>query len=73
MDIKPGYTTTEFWISLLTPIVGIFAMQGVIGQDQAMQIVKAISDIIVILVPLVVYVYNRTYLKKTVIDKAARQ
>jgi len=67
MNIKSGYRTTEFWITLATQVIGIFTIAGVIGQDQSTQLVKAISDIIIILAPAVIYIYNRTWLKsKTV-------
>jgi len=51
MNIKSGYRTTEFWITLATQVIGIFTIAGVIGQDQSTQLAKAISDIIIILAP----------------------
>ncbi|HZE86983.1 MAG TPA: hypothetical protein VE090_02130 [Methylomirabilota bacterium] len=68
MNIKSGYRTTEFWITLATQVIGIFTIAGVIGQDQSTQLAKAISDIIIILAPAVIYIYNRTWLKSKTVN-----
>lgn len=65
-EIKPGWKTTEFWLALITPIVSILVTLGVIGQEQAEQLIKG-SNLIVqgifTAAPAVAYVLGRAWVK----------
>lgn len=70
MEIKSGWKTTEFWLSLIGPIVALLVTFGVITSDQsdeiqsaASQVVVAIFALISAVAPVVVYVWSRTKVK----------
>lgn len=74
MEAKPGYQTTEFWLSLLFNLLSVLALLGVITAEEAEElhdaaevIVAAVMAIIAILGPAMVnvrYIASRTELKK---------
>ena len=43
MDIKSGFKTTEFWVSLATGIFGILVTLGVFTPEQANDIITSIG------------------------------
>ena len=44
--IKPGYKTTEFWLTLIPYVVGILMAFGVLSVDQAEAIKQGSTQII---------------------------
>ncbi len=66
MELKPGYQSTEFYVTLVSQAIGILALTGVVIPNQAGELTKSIATIIgaiISIVPAVVYIYNRTWLK----------
>lgn len=60
--VKPGYKTTEFYVTLLTSLTGIVALftdKIHIGTDA----IQAIAGILVVIVPSVAYVFSRAKVK----------
>ncbi|MCL4389831.1 MAG: hypothetical protein M1484_04500 [Patescibacteria group bacterium] len=69
MELKPGYQSTEFYVTLISQAIGILALTGVVIPDQIGELSKAIITIIgalISIVPAVVYIFNRTWLKSKV-------
>lgn len=67
--VKPGYKTTEFWVSIATAITGILITLGVIGQEEANILVKGIEQIvggILTVVPVAAYAISRGRAKSAV-------
>jgi hypothetical protein len=49
-EVKPGYRTTEFWLSTLAMIVGSVMASGVLDSlDESNWIVRVIGGIVVVL------------------------
>ena len=44
--VKPGYQTTEFWVTIISQIIGVLAVMGVVSPTGATQLIKSISDIV---------------------------
>ena len=45
MESKPGYLTTEFWVTILAQLVGISATAGVFTPEQASALNQAIPQL----------------------------
>lgn len=39
---KPGYKSTEFWVTVLVQVVGVIAALGLVTPDQSDTLVKAV-------------------------------
>ena len=73
--LKPGYLTSEFWISFIASIIAVLAAGGVVGQTDATNLISqttilitAIHSIIagvIAVVAIVTYIKSRFDLKKT--------
>jgi hypothetical protein len=70
--MKPGKNTTEFYLTLLSKILGIVVLFDVISAEQANQLfeaiqlaVEAIIGLALVVIPLIEYIKNRTELKKS--------
>lgn len=44
--MKPGFKTTEFWVALLTSIIGLGALFGVVGPEQQGELVQASGGLV---------------------------
>lgn len=42
--MKPGYKTTEFWISLGTSVVGLLVLSGVLTPDKSSEIMVVLEQ-----------------------------
>lgn len=65
--MKPGYKTTEFWMTLGTQVLTIAVILGVVPSDDIDMLGKAIAGVIsgvVSLITLVTYVRGRVELKQ---------
>ena len=72
--IKDGVKTTEFWGTIFTQIIGVLTISGIAtaaqvsqltqGYNDVVTIAKTVADLLTIVAPMAVYVYNRTFLKK---------
>lgn len=69
--IKPGYKTSEFYLSLTTSIVGLFITLGYLTPQQGDDLVKGITTItggIAMIVPVIFYIYTRYVIKRDVVS-----
>jgi len=60
--MKEGYKTTEFWVTLVTSIVGLLVLLGIITPDKSTEIVTLTQQIIasvMIIVPQIGYILSR--------------
>ena len=67
MDVKPGLSTTEFWITLFTSVFAILDLTGVFkfqSQDAALQLAQNFAVAAVDIVAIVSYIMSRTTLKQ---------
>jgi len=77
-DVKPGYKTSEFIITIVTACAGIGVVAGLITQDMAgvlsensQVIVGAVEKIVgaaIAIVPVFKYIWSRTVTKAEVIE-----
>ena len=77
--MKKGFLSSEFWITLLTQIVGFVVLSGKLNPDdgkiitsQLDAVVKGVVDLITglyMIYTAVEYIRGRIHLKKTVIEK----
>jgi multisubunit Na+/H+ antiporter MnhG subunit len=68
--MQKGYQTSEFYITIVTMIVGILVSAGVVVPSHANDLVNAITTLVggvVTLTPVIVYIINRTWLKSKVL------
>lgn len=59
---KPGWQTTEFWITILSTLIGALVLSGVIGQGEADSWLELLAPLLNALVP-AVYIWSRTKVK----------
>jgi hypothetical protein len=43
--MKPGYQTTEFWVSIATGVTGLAVTLGYLTSEQSTPIIKAVEQI----------------------------
>jgi tryptophan synthase alpha subunit len=70
MEIKPGYKTTEFWISIANALLMALVGFGVLSQEQSESLGAAVAQAIVAgfalvaaIVPVIEYIRSRTQVK----------
>lgn len=68
--MKPGWKTSEFWITLVTTVVALLVMLQVLSQAEAdslraqlVQLVQVIGGLYLAVQPLIEYIRARTELK----------
>lgn len=54
---EPGYTTTEFWLALVTSVIGLLVMFNVIHLNDGQQ--QAILGLVALVAPQVIYILSR--------------
>jgi len=62
MDIKEGWKTTEFWVSISTALVGVGVAFGFFTPAESTQLMSSISQIVgglMTIVPVVAYAISR--------------
>lgn len=71
-ETKPGYKTTEFWLTLLTQAVGILTMTGVIKPEAASTYLQGGEQLIgglMTVIPQIAYAFSRGKAKTTAAAK----
>lgn len=70
--MKPGWKTSEFYITLLSMLVAVALHVGLIDTDQAQQvtqtgssIIAELFDLILVVVPSAAYIVGRSWVKKS--------
>lgn len=71
MILKPGWQTTEFWITLATIVIGAFVTFGIFPQEQGDQILAFIVWLITSGIATTSYNYSRALVKVAVIKTAS--
>jgi hypothetical protein len=68
--MKPGYKSTEFWLTVVAQVFGLVLLFGVLTAEQSAtlydaiaRIVEAVVALAAALVPLIEYIKARTGLK----------
>lgn len=46
MENKPNYKTSEFWIALITNVIGMLVMTGVISTEESQKITSNLQPVI---------------------------
>lgn len=54
---EPGYTTTEFWVALVTSVIGLLMLFNVIKVSNAQ--VQSIVGLVALVTPQVIYILSR--------------
>jgi len=75
MPIKPGYQTTEFYITLATLLTQVLVIAGIIGPQEATDTEAALKTGIsglVILITTVAYIIGRVQVKAAAAEAVAR-
>lgn len=60
--MKPGYRTTEFWLTLLAILAGVAVLLGADPAETA-RWQDIIGQLVVLILPTLVYTAGRTWLK----------
>lgn len=63
MEQKPGWKTTEFWMTLVNAIVMVLIATGVIRDTDGEQIKSLAGPFVAAVLPIVLYVWSRTKVK----------
>lgn len=75
MDPKPGYKTTEFWITAISNIVGaviaILAARGLVSQEEGALWLTLIQAIAVAAIPVALAFINGRYINSRAEVKTA--
>lgn len=45
-NVKPGYKTTEFWVTVVCQLIGILSLAGIITPEQSTDLSAAIQQIV---------------------------
>jgi len=45
-EAKPGYKTTEFWVTVVCQLIGILALAGVFTAEQSAALTESITQIV---------------------------
>lgn len=61
--MKPGYLTTEFWLTLLAILAGVIVLLGA-DPAEAARWQDIIGQLIVLILPVLTYTAGRIWLKK---------
>jgi len=76
MDPKPGYKTTEFWITAVSNIVGaviaILAARGLVSQEEGALWLTLIQAVAVAAIPVALAFINGRYINSRAAVKTAQ-
>lgn len=75
MDIKTGYKTTEFWLTLISLLVGGATALGLLPTEQGEQLQSGLGQVVVgifTVVPVALYIWNRARVKAAAIEAASK-
>jgi len=63
MNVKSGYKTSEFWITVVTSLFGALVLAGVLTQEEATEWMAIFAPVLLLIVPQVFYVVSRAKVK----------
>lgn len=61
-DPEPGYTTTEFWITVLLALIGLLVSFGVVRVSSGQ--LQTIAGLVVAVAPSLAYIFGRSIRKR---------
>lgn len=70
--VKSGIKTTELWLTLITNVLTALVAFGYLTQNEAdmlSKVVIAVIQLVIVLVPTVTYIVQRTSLKKAALNQ----
>ena len=70
MNIKEGYKTTEFWLTLITTLVSSAVALGLIPTAEGEQLEGGLSQIVLglfMVIPAALYIWGRVKVKTAVV------
>lgn len=71
--LKPGVKTSEFWVMIVTQVLGLLVLSGHLSASTAADLTQPITNIIggvLMIVTAVAYIYSRTKIKSEVIKSS---
>lgn len=60
---KPGYLTTEFWLTIAGCVIAILVLLNVLNSNEAAQWQEVVAALVTIIVPVVAYNNGRARVK----------
>ena len=63
MAEKPGYKTTEFWLTLVNTVLMALVAFGAVGPGEADEIGDLAAPLVGAVIPIAVYIYARAKVK----------
>ena len=72
MNVKDGWKTSEFWVSLITALCGVCIIFGVFNTNDIndfLQAAEKLAGSLMALISTVVYTFSRTKIKQNNDDK----
>lgn len=69
--VKSGIKTTELWLTLITNVLTALVAFGALTQNEAdmlSKVIIALIQLVIVLVPTVTYIIQRTSLKKAALN-----
>lgn len=70
--VKSGIKTTELWLTLITNILTAMVAFGTLTQTEAdmlSKVIVSLIQLIIVLVPTITYIVQRTSLKKAALNQ----
>lgn len=71
MNIKPGWQTTEFWMTIVSSIAGMLTLFGVVTKEEADSIVVLVQSLVtasiglaLAVAPIIAYIKSRAEIKR---------
>lgn len=64
--MKTGNSTSEFYVTVISSLVGLGTLAGIVLSDQAVHLINAgvtIISALISILPAVAYIFGRTWLK----------
>lgn len=61
--MKPGWQTTEFWLTVANTVLMVLVALNVLQQNEADELSALLAPFIGALIPLVAYIVSRTVVK----------
>jgi len=69
--MKPGFKTSEFWLTVIAQLLGVLALTGVVTPEQVTEFNKLAVQVIggcIQLVTLVAYIMGRSKVKTSAVE-----
>ncbi len=76
MEVKPGFKTSEFWITavvnIAAAVIGLLAARGLVSSEEQSLYLALVQSLAVVVAPLIIAVVTGKYIEsRTEVKKAA--